>query len=388
MRLARLALSAVAGSFLGAVIPIAALVLLAPASYGSFSTIYLFFAYGVSLQYSIVSEAWARARREDESGFNWAHYSVTLGALAAVVALAAFVTSLLIPELRSVAWLLGLAVLFGVYRSGARYYWLALSSIRRVVLSDLVGIIALVVAFTLLHHQEPILGLAAAWCLSTGASAAALGFPLLRRGTGPSSWLRKYGRQIKPLLADSLLMDAGAIGTPFLLAGFMGADKFGIYRGIANAAMPVRLMVDPLRPALGRKAPEFFFRKTSMWLIGGVTGAIGVACYFALAWLLPGLPVRLGTLSELVIYAEPAAIFAAANFVGTVFYIVCRTNADRKTIMIGRICQTIAVVAMPVIGFFSQGLSGAIWGFAISASVSGLIWVVLAVPPIRDPDIP
>jgi lysylphosphatidylglycerol synthetase-like protein (DUF2156 family) len=175
-------------------------------------------------------------------------------------------------------------------------------------------------------------------------------------------------------------MDVGAIGAPFLLAGFMGPKNFGLYRGVANAAMPVRLMLDPLRPTIGRKPSEFFFRKSVLWMIIGVTFIIAALCYLALEFLVPRLPMRLGTLSELVVFSYQAAAFTAASFVGTLFYIVCRNNGSRRTIMAGRISQTLLVVAMPVFGFMSLGLTGAVWGFALSASLSAVIWLLLAIP--------
>jgi hypothetical protein len=383
LRLAHLASSTITGALLGTVIPIGALVMLTPSNYGAFSTIYLFFAYGVSLQYSIVSEAWTRGNRRERIEAVWPGYSATLGTLAMMVALAAFVTCQLISEVRSVAWWLSIAVLLGIYRSGTRYYWLANGATRRVVLSDILGIAGLGVGFVVLQSEGPIVQVAAAWSLSTIASAAAMGFPLLQRGAGPLAWWRARSCEIKPLLADSLLMDIGAIGTPFLLAGSMGAEGFGIYRGIANASMPVRLLVDPLRPALGRKNRDYFVRGVPAIGIISATGIVGLGSYFALSWLVPNLPLELGTLSSLEAYASPAAIFASANLVGTIFYIVCRTNADRREIMVGRLFQTLVVVCMPLFGFFMQGISGAIWGFALSALMSALVWVALTAGLLR-----
>lgn len=380
MRVARLAFSALIGAVSGATVPIAALVLLEPEKYGSFSTIYLLFAYGVSLQYSVVSEAWARARRKYRKRTAWADYSTALVALAGIVGVLAVLLSLLFTELRAMAGWLGTAIFFGIYRSGARYYLLALGKVRRAIWCDLLGIGAYVGAFVSLRGSEPIEVLAIAWSLSAVANAVGLGLPSLPRGTWFLQWWKTHRREIGPLLADSTLMDAGAIGTPFLLVSFMGPTNFGLYRGVANAAMPVRLVLDPLRPALSRRPQTFFFGRTALWLIGTTTLVIATACFGALKFLVPELPFRLGTLSELATFAFPSATFAAASFVGTLYYIVCRTNSSRRTIMTGRIYQTIVVVVMPVLGFSILGLEGAIWGFAISASVSAAVWMILALP--------
>jgi hypothetical protein len=180
-------------------------------------------------------------------------------------------------------------------------------------------------------------------------------------------------------------MDVGAIGTPFILAGSMGPEGFGIYRGIANASMPVRLIVDPLRPALGRQHNGYFLRGIPAIGIMCATVFICMGSYFALSWLVPTLPFKLGTLSSLEKYAVPAAVFAGANLVGTVFSIACRTNAERQEIMLGRIFQTLVVVGMPLGGFLVDGIFGAIWGFALSAFVSALLWVALTAGWLRWP---
>lgn len=384
MRVARLASSAITGALWGALVPIVALLALEPAEYGSFSTIYLFFAYGVSLQYSFVSEAWARARGRYRSATARADYSTALFALAAVVSIFAFGVAMFLPRVDAVAGWLAASVLFGVYRNGSRYYWLAQGIVRRVILSDLLGIIAFAGVFLPQLNLERMDRLAIAWAASTVVGAVGLGLPALRRGSGPSRWWRTHKNDIVPLLSDSTLMDAGAIGAPFLLVGFMGPQNFGLYRGIANAAMPVRLLLDPIRPAVGRRSREFFFRKAVLCLVGATTILIAAACYVALQLIVPAIPYRLGTLSEMVVFAAPSALFAAASFVGTLYYIVCRTNAGRRTIMRGRIWQTALVFCMPVAGFATFGLEGAIWGFAGSAAVSSIIWMFLAAPRNRS----
>lgn len=380
MRVAYLAASAISGALWGAMVPIVALLTLQPLEYGSFSTIYLFFAYGVSLQYSFVSEAWARARGKYRAATARADYSNALFALALAVSIVALAVAVLVPELAPVASWLSLAVLFGIYRNGARYYWMAQGVVRRVILSDLLGISAFVSVFVLLPRRDDIWSLSIAWGVSAMAGAVGLGLPLLRRGRGPCRWWKTHKQDIVPLLFDSVLMDAGAIGAPFLLVGFMGPANFGLYRGIANAAMPVRLLLDPLRPAVGRRPQRFFFSGLVMGLVGVITVFIALACYFALEWVVPALPFGLGTLSEMTAFAAPAGLFSAASFLGTLYYIVCRTSSPKATIMRGRISQTLLVIAMPIVGYFSLGLEGAIWGFAGSAAISSLIWMALASP--------
>ncbi|MFJ6303417.1 hypothetical protein [Pseudarthrobacter oxydans] len=381
MRILIVATSALIGALWGATVPVLALVLLAPAQYGPFSAVYLVFAYGMSLQYSIVSEAWARARGKYRKTTNWSSYSSALSALATAIGSVALALSLILVEMRALAVWFGLAVGLGVYRSGARYHRMAVGATRRVILADILGLLSFIVVLFSWPGVDRVAILVVAWATSGLVSLIALGLPSLRRGAGPFRWWKLHKKEITPLLTDSTLMDVGAIGAPFLLAGFMGPTNFGLYRGVANAAMPVRLLIDPLRPTIGRKPSEFFFKKSVLGGISGITFAFAAGCYAALEFLVPRLPVRLGTLSELVVFSSQAAVFTAASFVGTLFYVVCRNNSTRWTILKGRITQTLLVVLMPVIGFASFGLVGAVWGFSLSALLSAVVWMYLSMPP-------
>lgn len=381
MRLLTLASSALLGAFAGALLPVVAVLSLKPVEYGSFSTIYLIFAYGISLQYSIVSEAWARARGKHRKSANWSSYSAALITLAIALGLLATFAALIFTETRTTACWLGPAVCFSVYRSGARYHRMALGLIRRVIWADLLAIILFVVVFLLMMHESNrVAAVAIAWLASGCIGFIVLGLPVLLRGYGPVRWWKAHRREIIPLLTDSTLMDLGAIGAPFLLVGFMGPGNFGLYRGVANAAMPVRLLLDPLRPAIGHRPSSFFFRRRVLWALTFAALGIAAVCYVTLAVVVPRLPVQLGTLSELVDFSHQAAIFTAASFVGTLFYVVCRNNATKKTIMLGRFCQTTLVLVMPIGGYMLAGLEGAVWGFSLSATISGLIWLFLARP--------
>lgn len=370
----RLASSAATGALFGAVIPITALLLLAPAEYGHFSIVYLVFAFGVSLQYSIISEAWARRGRTG----SWASYAGILVPLSALVAVAAAIVALLIPDLTIAAPLLGGAVLAALVRNGARYFQVAEGALVRVVVADLAGVAAFIGVLFALFESPPLLRVAAAWFACVLVASLLTQLPRFAAGSGPIAWLRGHRTEIRPLLLDSLLMDAGALGTPFLLAGFMGASRFGIYRAVSNASLPVRLIVDPLRPALGRMPLRRFFSVRVTLAVAAVTTALAVGCYVALAVILPILDITLGTLSSLVPFAVPTAVFVIGSFLGTVYYILCRTNATQREILIGRVAQTVLVVALPIGGFIAWGLTGAIWGFGISSVLSAVVWIALA----------
>lgn len=377
-RMALLALSAGTGALFSALVPLAALVLLRPEQYGAFSIVYLIYAFGISLQYSVVSEAWARSGRKLDGLDDWRAYSTALSALSALVALPAAIVGLIIPGLGPSAWLLGAAILLNLVYNGVRYATVAIGDIRRVVWSDVAGVIAFVVVLVAPWGTDRILRVSLSWLALGVFGVVVLRLPRLRFGFGLIAWVKSHRRSIRPLITDSLLMDAGAIGTPFLLAGFLGVAKFGTYRAVANVAMPVRLLVEPLRPALGRMSPRELFRLRSSVLLVSAAIVFAAGSFFALTLLVPALGFEIGTLTSLIPYAAAASVFVAGNLLGSVYYISCRTHARHRDIMLGRIIQTVLVTLFPILGFVVADLGGAIWGIAISAVISAFAWAVIA----------
>lgn len=379
-RLAGFALSSATGALCNALPPVVAVLLLQPTEYGLFSIPYLAYAFGVSLQYSVVSEAWARLHARGAGTTTWRDYSSALGMLAALVGLIAVVICVIVPNLRASTPFVFGAVTFAVYQNGARYYRVATGSLRRVLASDVAGILGFVVGMLALGWLPHVSWIAGAWLLGGAAAFVVLGLPRFAWGSGLFAWSRRNHRMIRPLLGDSLLMDAGAIGTPFLLAGLMEARDFGIYRAVANVAMPVRLLIEPLRPVIGRMAPRrlYALRSTVLILASGV--ALSTACYLVLVLVLPRLDFQLGTLVALVPHALPTSLFVAGNLWVTIYYVVCRTNATHRRLMVGRLAQTALVVVLPIAGFLVGGLAGGIWGFGVSSVLSAGVWAVLARP--------
>ena len=378
MRFARLAWSAASGGLFSALTPITAVLLLPPTRYGLFSIVYLVFAFGISLQYSIVNEAWARNRAPSVSDAEWTAFSGALISLSALVAIAATVIAFVLPGLRAAAFFLALSVFFALNRNGSRYHSVAVGVWRRVVISDSAGIAAFAVALVVLDDLPGIQRVAASWFASALVAFAVLKLPRFARGAGPVTWARRHAGAIRTLLADSLLMDFGAIGTPFILAGFLGAAPFGTYRAVSNAALPVRLLVDPVRPILGAMHARVLFSRGGLLAVGGVAAFLTGASFTLLEYVIPRIGFSIGTLSSLVPFAAPAAAFVTGSFLGTVFYIACRTKATRRALLIGRAVQTGVVVVAPLLGFSLGGLNGAIWGFAISSLAAAASWTLIA----------
>lgn len=362
-----------------------ALVTLAPASFGLFSIQYLLFALGSSLSLSLISEAWLRADLRGGGRAEWAEYSSTSLYLAGAAGAVTLALSLLVEPLRSVAWLGAIAVAAAVYRSSARYYSVRMGEVGGILAGDAAGLALAVLAWVVLYSAgvRELWMMTAVWAASALAAAVLSKRPSLLKPKSLTEWRRRHAMEIRPLLRDSLLMDAGSIGTPYLLAPVLGLANFGVYRAISNVAAPVRLVLNPIRPQLASAPIETQRSSRRVTVVTAASLLFGGAAYLGL--LLVGvLPVELGSLSAIVDFALPASVFVAANFLGHYFYIVARSHANDRRLLTGRIVQTLLAIVVPVVGVLVGGLTGAIWGYAGCTAVSAVVWTALVLRPSRS----
>lgn len=378
MKISWLAVSLGTGAMYSLLMPLAALTLLAPLEYGIFSASYLVFAFGVSLQYSIVSEAWARRRNRLQGEFEWVSYSSILLALSAaigcVLALSAVVFSAWALELV----VLALGALAGTFRSGSRYFVVAHSRFPRTTVADVTAIITFGLAFILFVPFPIFLRLSLSWTLANLVAVLVLRVPRFVWSI-PRNWVGERWADIRPLIMDSLLLDFSAIAVPYLLIGKLGLSDFGVYRGISSAAVPVRLVVDPIRPALGRVTPKAMLRFRSMvfWVIASTL--LGILVAGGLDFL-HGVPeLRGSTISVLSLYSLQAGLYTALSFLTMVFYIVARTQASGRSVVVARILQTIAAVVLPLLGAYLYGLSEAVWAYVWSTFVGFIVWFAVVI---------
>jgi hypothetical protein len=388
---------ALSGAVYSALVPITALILLSPTQYGLFSVPYLIYSFGLSLQLSTVTEAWTRRRVGELVEGSWGDFWTALVSLSLAVGAGVAVVSAFVLGPTSAWWLAGLAVTVALLRNGARYFDVANSRGHAITLADLSGIAAFVaVLIALLPSAGSFTAVVGGWFASGLVSLLWTGARMWRFGAGPASWVRSHKQHIRPLLADSLLLDAGSIGTPFLLAPFLGATNFGIYRGISNVALPVRLILEPLRPSIGGQRPGSVFSTRNVVFVLGLSALLAVACFLSLELLVPLLDLQTSTLGALVAFALPASVFVVANFVGHYYYIVCRARSTQRQIIAGRLAQTAGAIVIPVLGFIALELEGAVWGFVAASGVSALCWAFIAwratrgtravaVPPASEP---
>lgn len=368
------AASSISGALLAAATPVVSFVALPPEEYGTFSLPYLFLALGLSIQFSVVTDAWTRTTTRHQ---RTSPVGDVFGALLALTVLFASVSAVvlaLIPVTHLI-WGAAGAIAAGMMRNGLRYVNLAQRAHRRVLVSDLCGLLgfAIVVAVGI-PRFDPLIVVTLAWATSGVTGLLGLHIEPSVRGGVARRWLRDHRSSIRTLVADSTLMDIGGIGTPLLLAPLLGIGSFGVYRGISNVGLPVRLVLDPLRPIVGSRRATWVTRPGAIAATAIVALILGAACFFVLAVAVPAIGVDLGTLSALEHYALPSGVFVGVSFVSHLYYIVCRSRLDPRRLIYGRIGQTIAAIVLPLAGVLLGGLVGAIWGFVLASAVTAAIY--------------
>lgn len=386
MRSMSLATSAVLLGAVGAAFPqIVALLTLASEDFGVFSALYLGAAMGGSFLLSTVQEAWARhghaASRELYLG-TAALVAATFGVVTAAVAMLVGIGSL-------VALIAATGIAASSLWGSAHYLLASQAEWRRMLLGDGSGLAAasavLVAGFLAgLDHLACVLAAWAAYGTVATLVTRTLAAPSPR---AVREWFSMHRKEIGVLLPDSLLLDLGSIGTPLLMLPFMTAGPFGIYRAISNVAFPVRLIIATVRPLLGRlplTRARSLSTAAALAVAGAAIGAAAAVCVVLVALYLPFL----GVVAELRPYAVHAGVFVASTTFNTIVYIVCRIWASRRTLLRGRVLQTVVMVAAPLIGFALGGVDGAITGFvsgavAICAIWFGVLRTMPATPPAR-----
>lgn len=365
-------------------VQLVALASLNPSDYGYFSILYLAGAWALSVQLSVVSEAWVRS---DKAGVesDWRSYAAATTYLGALGALLVSAIAAFIPALAPLWWTAALAVFASVYRSGARFYSMRVGDWPGVIRGDIAGMLVAVAASVLIVLLGG--GLAAVLLAWGAISAAGAAFSRLHRPSAPAAftgWVSRHRKSIRPLLVDSLVMDISSIGTPYALAPLLGVASFGIYRGVSNVAAPVRLILNPLRPQVSAIDHSRLARRSTLGLVVAASIALGTAAAVVLLLLQRYYP-HLGTLTELAEFAIPTGAFVAANLLGTSYYLIARNYSPPRGIWLGRLVQTVLSTALPIAAALVLGLVGAIWAYVAATLLSALTWTIVAR---RAPQVP
>lgn len=370
-----------AAAFLSALATIAiqaiAIVTLAPAAYGAFAAAYLVFGLFCSIALSLVCEPWSRARAT--RGGDWSSFgalAVTLSALSLVpaVVVATFVGDVI------AAGAIAAAVALSTYRFCGRFHFAAIGADRWVLPADAVNLVATVTAWLVLQTAvSPLQAVTLAWAIGSLASALLMPLPGAPSIGTVRTWLRGRRDEIRPLLVDSTLLDLGTVALPLCLAPALGASDFGLYRALSSLAVPVRLVLLPLRPMFGARPLHRHASGRNLLAVTVAALALGGAAAGAFA-LIVGTGLFPGsTLSDAATHYGPLiSLYIALTFVGTYFYFVSRVHADGRTLLLLRVVQLASAVVLQVAGFMIAGLDGALVGATAAAAVQTASVIVAA----------
>lgn len=385
MNRAALAITSLMGGFSAALVPVLAVFLLEVRDYGTFAFVYLVFAQGWSVELSVVCDTWARRRAAGTTAGSWANYT---GALATISAVSGAVTLLVgLPMfdtlLQAAAMATGVAT--SLYRQGARFHEAAVHGPRAVLPSDTIAVVVLTgsLAGFALTSNSMLTSLLLAWALSGLASTAFFLGGAFREG-GLASWYRRNRQTVRALLGESLLMDAGAAGTPVLIAPLLGLHDFGIYRSVSSLSVPVQLLIDPARPNLSQVALK---RVLSPQVVAGafaIAAVLATAGYAALAFVVPVALSFSPVLTSLSEFALACSLFLAFQFLTYVFHIFARMHVSHRDLLVGRAVHTVFAIAVPILGAVFGSLAGAIWCFVATSGLTVAIWLALLVAGSRQ----
>lgn len=352
------------------------LLTLSSREFGVFSVGYLIFAFGSSVMLSILCDPWVMSR-PFRSVEGWRIYSTILVTLCLIFACLSFGISILVSGDWIVSSLTVLGVSFGLGRVGLRHLLVFQRDWKVVFYLDFAAIFGTFLGFMVgyLFNLNELSIVLFAWAGGGACGSIAGGVPGFALGAS-ITWLKAHRKTIRRLLSDSLVMDAASIGTPYLLLPLLGLGGFGIYRAVSNLSAPIRLALSPIRSLVLSNTALVGSRKVGTMLgfvafIVSLTGGLLMVLVENRGWVL-------GVLSDVAVYAVPTGIFLFSSVLISVYPLICRAEGTSKIIAVGRGIQSVAGVVLPVVGYFSAGISGSVWGLALGALVSGTAWVVLA----------
>lgn len=363
-----------------------ALTTLGPLDFGKFSIVYLVFAWGASLQMSIVCEPVGRAHRRDHKGERGGdseidrHFRVVATYIALGAGLLGGLAAQLLWQEAGITAVLALATAAACFRVPARYGVLLRGDWQAALSVDVIACVLLV-----LGAVAPVgLGLGSlevviwSWAAAMGGACVAGLRPLMGPPRVVSLWLRRHRRDIAPLILDSLVQDVSSIGAPYAIAPVLGLSSFGIYRAISNVAAPVRLLIEPLRPSWARVDPTVLWgnlvRASALTAVpAGVAAAVALELVRFSSW-------ELGVLDDLGPWSMPAGAFVTFSMVAMMFYAAARLQLGGRALWRGRIAQSGTAIVLPIAGALLGGLAGAIWSYVVATAIGAAVWVVLTRP--------
>ncbi len=355
-----------------------ALVLLPAFSFGLFSVSYLMFAFASSLALSILCEPWAITYRGSPSAGEWRFFSsIAVEFAGSTGVMASVITYLIVGDGRQAA-LSGICTVLAVYRVNARFFHAFMGNWRSVVFGDLLLLIGAGVGFGTggAVDLDALTKVFLIWASSNFSSLIAFRRPNFVRFS-LVRWWRRHAAKIRPLLTESLLMDASSIGTPYLLLPIMGLQNFGVYRAVSNLSAPARMLLTPLRPLISAKYPKALVRMQGLLPVVAAAIVAGTIVAAMLLWI-GDSEADLGVVSALSEYAFATGVYTSSVVLLQLYYFISRTWSEASRLFSTRLVQTVVGIMAPIGGYLAMGLAGAIWGYALSTGFSCLLWMRLA----------
>ena len=357
---------------LATIVPqVAALLLLSPGEYATFSLIFIALGLTFSAQLSLVIDPWLREGAPAKSP--------PVGPLLLVALVLSVVGSLLPLALGYVdvggAALTAAGVLACQLRNGTRLIQVAGNHWPRATGSDLLLLVGFGIALVVMWGSASWtiiwvpLGLGSLLAVAPWARA------LSPRGQHTLAWFGARRRTIAGLWAESSALDLGVALPPIALAHFMVPAQFAVVRAATSALLPVRLVLNPLRSWIALQDPSVAAgRRFVLGSASGgalIGGAIWLCLHLVTAWSIAPDSV----LPTLAPYAPLVAVMAALQFMGNCVYILARAHVRPRLLLRARLVDTITQVVAVLGGFAVGGLDGAIVGYVVLSATSYLIWL-------------
>lgn len=354
-----------------------ALVLLTPESFGRFSLTYLLYAFGASLALSIIMEPWHFHSLKNETAKTTAYLGAS-AVLSTGITVIAFVGAIIVDLGIVEACIAAAASGAAVLKATIRYINLQKKRFSAVIFSDIsfVSCFALICSLLIFLGAPSDTSIYAGWLLAASTTVFFTP-PLAGHLLSPRQWGTIHKAEIRRLLPESLLMDAGAILTPMLLAPILGISNFGVYRAVSNVTAPVRLILNPLRPVISEYSDNRLAPGQRLWWMVVTFSVFLGGCCLLIFTMISFYGLEVGVITSLLPAKIPVSIVVAGSFLTHFSYIRARSTFNASHLLTGRIIETIIVTVLPITAVFVGGLWLAIWGLALSSCLSALTWTVL-----------
>lgn len=348
------------------------LIVFSAGEFGDLATALLLYAWLVSILYSVVNETWARSRMPRDNGMQ---FSGALVRYCATVTAVAGVAFLALPSMRSLAGWAVAAIFSALMRDGSRYWRLATGQTSRVLITDASGLIVYASWLLVAGQGSPLTVSVVLQAWAAGALVAAIGLMPSWAGLLRGSllrWVKDRRQVIRPLLGESLLMDAGALGGPALIGLATSTAQFGGYRAVQSLAGPLNVLFTALRPVMVQVSTVAArTRLANLSLLAGIVTAVTAP---VAVLLVSGLSPSGSVLEGLSAVALPAGVMLGARIAAVPSYLVVRLHASGRVLIGSRLVDLGVGLALPLLGLLVHGFSGAVVGLAVGNVVSAVVW--------------